>query len=535
MKKLLLWVAASVGLAGTAAAADTLRVNTNIDEVMVYASGAMVQRSGTLRLPAGVSVLAVEGLSRQMNAYTLQVALPDAAVTVMSVTADYARRDNPALKRQADRIDAALRQAEDSLSRDTLAQGVLNARYRLYLDNSQLGAQQAAQKVSGLLEMSNCYERELTALNERKIALEREIGVLTARVKALRAEREALGSVRQRYGRALITVNAASARASVPVRLSYMTSGAWWSPSYELRATGAGAPLGIVYNASVHQLTGEDWNQARLTLSTGDPSQDYTQPEFSPMTLRKPSTAAPRKVSAVRLYSAATLEYTVDADMEEANAAGASVPVETRSGAMATEFAIALPYTIPSDGKEYQVEIADYSAPAEYEYVVMPRQSRNVWLLARVPGYTDYSLVTGPAALFIDNVYQGDATINAESMTDTLSLSLGRDKAVLVKREAVKDYTARKTVGSTVKVQKAYDITLRNNKKTPVTLRVVDQYPVSSDSEIKVTLTETGGAVADSSTGRLTWNLTLAPGESRTLRMAYEVKYPKEYGYLSID
>ena len=64
---------------------------------------------------------------------------------------------------------------------------------------------------------------------------------------------------------------------------------------------------------------------------------------------------------------------------------------------------------------------------------------------------------------------------------------------------------------------------------------MVDQYPVSSDSEIKVELTEASGAKVQATIGKLTWEVTLAPGESRTLRLAYEVKYPKEFGYIAVE
>ena len=336
--------------------------------------------------------------------------------------------------------------------------------------------------------------------------------------------------------RVLLHVEAASARSSVPVRLSYLASGAWWSPSYELRFQDPSSPLNLVYHAGVFQNTGEDWKQVRLVLSTGDPSRDYTMPQYSTLYVRKP---APFVAAGLRVTNAKMAVRSGYADVamaeETDEAASAPVPVSVQSGSMADEFVIAMPYTIPSDGKKYEVEIQDLHVNADYQYVVMPRQSKEVWLEARVSDYADYALLDGPAALFIDNVYQGEVTLNASSMTDTLQLSVGRDKEVLVDRKEVKNYTVRKTVGSTVKVQKAYDITLRNNKKSAVKLNVVDQYPVSTDSEIKVELTESSGALVHAATGKLTWNVTLQPGESRTLRIAYEVKYPKDYGYITVE
>ena len=62
-----------------------------------------------------------------------------------------------------------------------------------------------------------------------------------------------------------------------------------------------------------------------------------------------------------------------------------------------------------------------------------------------------------------------------------------------------------------------------------------DQIPVSNDSNVDVKLVQAEGAALDAKTGMLTWNLTLAPGESKTLRLQYEVKYPKTMGYLNVE
>ena len=196
-----------------------------------------------------------------------------------------------------------------------------------------------------------------------------------------------------------------------------------------------------------------------------------------------------------------------------------------------TEFEIEAPYTIPANGKEYKVDMLDYSIPAEYEYTVLPRRSKEVWLSARVPDYAQYSLLEGVASLYLENVYQGTATLRPQAWEDTLLVSIGRDKDIVVDRQEVKDYTVRKTVGNNIRVQKGFEITVKNNKQVPVRVMVTDQYPVSTDNEMTVKLVEDGGAQTDAETGKLTWPLSLQPGERRTFRFAYEVKYPKRYGY----
>jgi hypothetical protein len=61
-----------------------------------------------------------------------------------------------------------------------------------------------------------------------------------------------------------------------------------------------------------------------------------------------------------------------------------------------------------------------------------------------------------------------------------------------------------------------------------VNILLSDQYPLSTNKEIEVELVETSNAAVDKDKASLTWQLTLAPGESKTLRFSYSVKYPKD-------
>jgi hypothetical protein len=51
---------------------------------------------------------------------------------------------------------------------------------------------------------------------------------------------------------------------------------------------------------------------------------------------------------------------------------------------------------------------------------------------------------------------------------------------------------------------------------------------LSTNKDIEVELLDNGGAITNNETGVLTWKIELAPGESKKLRFAYTVKYPKD-------
>jgi hypothetical protein len=57
---------------------------------------------------------------------------------------------------------------------------------------------------------------------------------------------------------------------------------------------------------------------------------------------------------------------------------------------------------------------------------------------------------------------------------------------------------------------------------------VEDQVPVSQNSQIEVTLSDPGNSVQNSGSGKLTWQLTLQPGETKKVVYKFDVKYPKD-------
>jgi hypothetical protein len=61
-----------------------------------------------------------------------------------------------------------------------------------------------------------------------------------------------------------------------------------------------------------------------------------------------------------------------------------------------------------------------------------------------------------------------------------------------------------------------------------VKILVEDQVPVSQNSQIEVTVLDTGTARYNKETGKLIWTMTLQPNETKKVVFKYEVKYPKD-------
>ncbi len=191
-------------------------------------------------------------------------------------------------------------------------------------------------------------------------------------------------------------------------------------------------------------------------------------------------------------------------------------------------FDIDLPYDVPTNGKEQTALLKEYAVPAAYKYYAVPKLDKDAYLLAEVADWEKLNLLPGDANIIFEGTYVGKSFIDPASTFDTLNLTLGRDKRVVVKKEKLVDYSSVKFLGSN-KLQKiTYELTVKNNKKDTVRMLLKDQYPLSTNKEIEVNLLEDGGAMNNADVGVLTWKLELLPGESKKIRFAYSVKYPKD-------
>jgi hypothetical protein len=93
----------------------------------------------------------------------------------------------------------------------------------------------------------------------------------------------------------------------------------------------------------------------------------------------------------------------------------------------------------------------------------MPRSSKNVYLLADLKDFSQYPLLRGNAYVYLDNVYQGECEIAPDFAAETYSIPVGKDKDIAISRREVKDLTSKKVLGSSVKVVKCVEITVKNN------------------------------------------------------------------------
>jgi hypothetical protein len=189
------------------------------------------------------------------------------------------------------------------------------------------------------------------------------------------------------------------------------------------------------------------------------------------------------------------------------------------------EYAIQSKFTIPSDGIDHRVHISNYELPASYEYHAAPKMDPSVYLAAQVSGWEKLNLLNGESNLYFDGTFIGKTYIDVNSTKDTLSFSLGKDNKIQIERKRIQEKSTNKVIGSRQKFEVTWEIKVKNNGGANIPILIKDQFPISTNNDIKVKQGEYAEAILDEKTGILTWNFLLSPSQSKTLQFNYSVDY----------
>lgn len=204
-----------------------------------------------------------------------------------------------------------------------------------------------------------------------------------------------------------------------------------------------------------------------------------------------------------------------------------SIAVKPQESLNVHSFEIMDPYSIPSNGEEYDVLLITNSIPFAYQYVTYPSEEPTAYLSVGIPDWRAYDLFSGNVNLFLEGQYTGVSNLNIQAKTDTLWFSLGEDIGVNVEKERVEEFNKKSFFKNKTIELHTFDIVVTNNKNKTIKLDIMDQVPISTDDDINVKVLEISDAEYEEKSGFLTWKETFLAGERKTFRVSYEIKYGK--------
>ncbi len=275
-------------------------------------------------------------------------------------------------------------------------------------------------------------------------------------------------------------------------------------------------------SATIRGLATEVEQEGPLYVVNGTPTAKAEFDKLNPNDIK--SMKVLKDDAAAALYGSSASNGAVVVDLKN----GLEEYTSVANNTLDMSYQLDVPYDIPTNGKPQTATLKTTEVAANYKHYAIPKLDNDAYLLAAIPNWNKLGLLPGEANIIVENTYIGKSFIDPASTSDTLNLTLGRDKRVAVKREKVVDYSSVKFLGSN-KLQKfTYELRVKNNKPETISLLLKDQFPLSTSKDIEVVLDDNGGAEVNNDEGQLNWKLTLAPGESKTVRFTYSIRYPKD-------
>jgi hypothetical protein len=562
MKKILIIAAFLMPFIAPAQTPQLQYVKSEIKQVKLFLTSGEMLHEQPVKLMKGRNKLIFPGISAFADPQSIQF-VGDGKYRLVSVSTEMdfmaAESFNPriaVLKDSLETLKDKHQANEDQIGAYQTEQDLLSA-------NKKLGGQNQNLTVAQIKEAADFYRNRTLEINKQLTKLRKEQEKLNILIESTRFQLVELNfNENQRSNQVIIIVDADEA-ISMKTTLKYLVSDCGWAANYDLSAADINQKINLKYKAQVYNNTGSAWNNVNLVLSTGDPRLSASHPELTPWYLNyyeaskmygKKSYYAPQVVQQdyrmeaqnninmanQRVYD----NYILDKDAKEQsgeirfqdlgfipNKQMGNAPVAMRQieiSELTTEFQITNKFSCPSDAKPYMVDVKEMNLDATFSHITVPKLDNAVFLLAHIVGWQELELIPGPTNVYFGGEYVGVSQIDTRNVSDTLSLSFGRDNKVVVMRKLKKEMSSKKVIGSSKKESYLYEIVVRNNRNVPIQIEIFDQVPVSKSSEITVTVDNVSGGVTDAETGEVSWKYDLKPSDVKNAEIGYTVKYPKD-------
>lgn len=638
MKKLAVLILGLLAFHSKAENTDT--VPTLIKEVVVYLQGAQITRTCTAHLKAGKNTLYFTGLSSKLLPENIEISTKE-DVTILSVSHNISYLNEKKYGAQIDKILNDKSLLSDKIETNQKLLIVYDQEKNMILSNKAIGGTNQGVNILDLKNGSAFFREKLTEIELKILDLQRENKKLQTNITDLNNQLQEMNYKKEvRTSTIKVEINCTKEQ-NTELTIRYIINEAGWKPAYDVRIKTIEKPIFLTYKASVFQNTDEDWNNVKLTLSSGNPRLSATKPDLGKYSLYFNNYPTEKKIEKQTYYpgngelrgkvmnaedsdplpfanvvllqngvqkggassdlngdyiikpiNPGTYDIKVsyigfkeilikdfeigdnnitfqNAKLQPSNIAfkevtiqtyekplvqqdeGASyrtsfdrpkfsydntpkvheekiIPYKLQISPTSIEFKIDIPYSIPSDNKDYTVNITEYQVPSVYKYFCVPKLATYAYLVSYISDWSKYNLLNGEMSLYLGDTYRGKSSLDVETFRDTLEVSVGVDNDINVQRKIQTEFVKREFLSNYIKESRAWEINIRNNKSIPIDITIEDNYPISQNSNIKVELLESSGATIDEETGKLVWKLKIDPSQSKKLVIKYTVRYPND-------
>lgn len=298
---------------------------------------------------------------------------------------------------------------------------------------------------------------------------------------------------------------------NITVHYAYTLPRCGWRPAYRIHA--AHNIIDVRLDADIHQYSGMDWHNTRLTLRTEAQAPRAPQ-ALRPWIIHTEKSRPPQRAARMATPQAEPLQdMMLSADTAPVYTEGAS------SAGWVIERA-----TLPEGTTRLPILAELWQDPIQR--IARPNQTHApVWIVAK-HSFTGTALPAGKAQYFLDNAALGEGHFTPEG--DTVQLAFGADPLVNVR--VAKDTRISGASGIINKRQSlmwGWHYTVFNQRASAVTVRIEEPAPQTTDTAMTSAI-QSDPPVQHGENHSLYWNVTTPAHGTAEIRYTVTVTAPQD-------
>ena len=551
MKKFIILIVSSVFFLNLTLAEDKKIVaESEISEVTVFLDRAQITRFAEISLEPGEHKIIFEDLPNNIDERSIQAnGKGDAILRGVKIETvlldDEEKIDENAILEQKEKILDEIKKIKDEIEAAEIE--------KIFMENLMKKISDPGKKEEKNFEIDvEKWGQTLSFYRENIINLNQKIRDSEIQIREKNEQINALDQKIQ-FGKPQKTITKKQAEVIVEtkkenkivINISYIIYGPSWRPTYDLRVSSDSKKVALEYNAFVRQRSSENWENAKIKLSTAKPNLGGSHPELSPwfVDFFKPifqrnfsKDDSYMKKKEIGMKNMMEPEAISDGDWNSIEEVLPTLEVEkaqVQTGATAEIFQIPGSHTILNDNSEHKLSILMENFPATFRYSTVPKLSQHAFLKTKIKNETDFSFLSGSLNVFLDNNFVSSSELKFVAPGSEFWTFLGVDESIKVEHKLLQKLEEQSGLLSKKnKIIYSYLIEIENNKKTNEEIVVFDQIPIPKNEKIIVNLiepkfTKNTENLKKNEQNFLEWKFLLEPGQKLKIPFEFSIEYPE--------
>lgn len=501
------------------------KLKFDIKQVNLYPQSAVIQIESRTEVENGNNEFILSHLPYELNENNVQIRIKGEASLNGYLVKSKDLASIPKTK-EYQALEDSLEHIKYSLDSITNFIYALEKEEALILENIKIGGENVGVKSTELEDIAEIYREKIPQIKNLSQKAQTQFQKIKPRYDRLKLKLDHLESQRTLLSNELILKINSTIKTNIVLEISYAITTAYWTPFYELKVKSTTENPSLIAKANITQNSGQNWENVKLILTNNNISDIASIPTLQPQQLRinNPMMRTSKK------NTSSKAEEIMEMDMSTSSYAA---PMAEKSNVQEVNTDVNTKFEVNTSlslhtGNTQSVELFTKTVNANFVRYVVPKLNNQTMILAQISNWEELNLVSSNMAVYYQGALMGNTFIDINSTLDSLQIPLAYDNSVVVERKSIKEFTSKKIVGTNKIDEKGFEIKIKNNNRNALKLQVIDQIPISTNSQIEVQFLDESGANYNPETGILTWNLNLSPTEIKNLVFKYSIKYPKD-------